>query len=50
MSDEDRDLVLFDGPRRIARGSDAAVAAALRKALGRRFKKRPNVEIHVIRV
>lgn len=33
MSDEDRNLVLFDGPRRIARGSDAAVAAALRKAL-----------------
>ncbi len=33
MSDEDRDLVLFDGPRRIARGSDAAVAAAFRKTL-----------------
>jgi hypothetical protein len=33
MSDEDRDLVLFDGPRRIASGSDAAVAAAFRKAL-----------------
>lgn len=33
MSDEDRNLVLFDGPRPIARGSDAAVAAALRKAL-----------------
>jgi hypothetical protein len=33
MSNEDRDLVLFDGPRRIARGSDAAVAAAFRKAL-----------------
>ncbi|WP_426026378.1 DUF2239 family protein [Brevundimonas sp. TSRC1-1] len=33
MSDEDRDLVLFDGPNRIARGSDAAVVAAFRKAL-----------------
>jgi hypothetical protein len=33
MGDENRNLVLFDGPRRIARGSDAAVAAALRKAL-----------------
>ena len=33
MSDEDRDLVLFDGPRRIAKGSDAAVATAFRKAL-----------------
>ena len=33
MSDEDRDLVLFDGPRRIARGSDASVAAAFRKTL-----------------
>jgi ribonuclease J len=27
-----------------------SLRAALRKALGRRFKKRPNVEIHVIRV
>ncbi|WAC60570.1 DUF2239 family protein [Brevundimonas sp. SL130] len=33
MNDEDRDLVLFDGPRRIAKGSDAAVVAAFRKAL-----------------
>lgn len=33
MSDEDRDLLLFDGPRRIARGSDAAVVVAFRKAL-----------------
>ncbi len=33
MSDEDRDLVLFDGPRRIARGSDAAVVSAFRKAV-----------------
>lgn len=33
MSDKDRDLVLFDGPRRIATGSDAAVVAAFRKAL-----------------
>jgi DNA-binding winged helix-turn-helix (wHTH) protein len=28
----------------------AAQVLALRKALGRRFKQRPNVEIHVIRV
>jgi ribonuclease J len=27
-----------------------SLRGALRKALGRRFKKRPNVEIHVIRV
>ena len=27
-----------------------SLRAALRKALGRRFRKRPNVEIHVIRV
>jgi hypothetical protein len=33
MGDENRNLVLFDGPRRIARGSEAAVAAAFRKAL-----------------
>lgn len=33
MSDEDRDLVLFDGPRCIAKGPDAAVAAGFRKAL-----------------
>jgi hypothetical protein len=32
MSNDDRDLVLFDGPNRIARGSDPAVAAAFRKA------------------
>ena len=33
MSDEDRDLVLFDGPNRIARGSDAVVSSAFRAAL-----------------
>jgi ribonuclease J len=27
-----------------------AVRAALRKAVGRRLKKRPNVEVHLLRV
>ena len=33
MDDEIRELVLFDGPDRIARGSEAVVSAAFHKAL-----------------
>jgi uncharacterized protein len=33
MIDEDRDLALFDGPNRIARGSEAIVSSAFRAAL-----------------
>jgi ribonuclease J len=59
-SDAEPGLVAAELRRTIAdlpaglRGDDEtlreSLRAALRKALGRRFKKRPNVEIHVIRV